>query len=336
MSSESQTIHLLKQVSVHLRYIAILSILIGLILVNLFLKDMGLLGVTVTVLMYITLAQAWNILGGYGGYLNFGMAAFFGLGTYTTSILFDQFRWSPFITAPLGGLVAVFYGLVVGIPSLRLRGSYFAILTLVTTFVVKYYVYVVKFTKGAIGIYIQTLPFDMRTNNQIFYYIYLGLAVLTTLVVYLVERSRFGHALVAIREDEDAAEILGVSTIQVKNLALLLGACFAGIAGGFYSARIGYIEPEGVFNFSISIDVILMTIIGGSGTWQGPLIGVPVVMFLSELLRVGITKVQLFGTRVPLEFNRMIFGFILVLVALYAKKGIMGFFRRKRGKRFSV
>ncbi len=315
--------------------IALLGIL-ALVLVGVFLSNLAWLTVVTSVFMFLPVAQAWNILGGYGGYLNLGVAAFWGLGAYTTAVLNSNLGLSPFLTAPLGGLVAVIYGVLVGVPSLRIRGHYFAILTLVTTFVVKFIIVNVKMTRGAEGILLKGLPYDTRTNLQIFYFVFLGFAVLATLVVYIIENSKFGHALVAIREDEDAAEILGVRTFLVKVAGLLIGAVLVGTVGGLYSLRIVYIEPDGLFNIGFSIDVILMTLIGGAGTWQGPIIGVPAVMMIAEVLRVGVTRIELFGTGVPTAFNRVGFGALLILVTMFAKKGIMGFIKRTRGRRFSV
>jgi branched-chain amino acid transport system permease protein len=308
----------------------------GFVVVGATVEALGLLSTLTTVFLFVVLAQAWNLLGGYAGYLNLGMAVFFGVGAYTTGILAHRYGWPPLATAPLAGIAAVVWAAAVGIPSLRVRGPYFAILTMILGFLVQSLAYNAALTRGAMGIYVTPLPWDRHTVEQVFYFTYLALALVVTWGVAMVERSRFGYALVAIREDEDVAEILGVRTTRIKIGALLAGALLAGITGGLYTQRIGYIEPTGTFSLDISIDVVLMTMVGGAGTWQGPMIGVPLVMLLAELLRVGVTKVALFGTRVPVEFNRVVLGCALILIAIYAREGLMGVLRPVRARRVGI
>lgn len=318
------------------RMLIIAAGLVALVLYGALTSDLGTLGTLTNVLMFIVLAQAWNILGGYGGYLNLGMAAFFGLGAYAAGVLSYQYGLSPFITIPFAGVAGIVFGVLVGVPSLRLRGPYFAILTLIIGFLMETVALNARITRGAMGIYLETIPFSPRVTAQLFYFVYLVLAVAVVILVYRIEHSKYGYALVAIREDEEAAEVLGVRTTWLKIVALLLGAFIAGIAGAIYGYRINYIEPFGTFSIAISIDVVLMTIVGGSGTWQGPVIGVPLVMLIAEILRVGVTRLDVFGTNVPTEFNRVIFGIILVVVAMYARDGIVGLFHKVRGRRFTV
>lgn len=175
-----------------------------------------------------------------------------------------------------------------------------------------------------------------RAASQVFYFVFFGVALLATIAVYFIERSRFGYALVAIREDEDAADVLGVRTTIVKTTALLIGAAIAGIIGGIYSAEILYIEPSGTFALDNSLNVVLIAIVGGAGSWQGALIGAPVILLVADFLRVGISHVSLGGAQLPTEFNRLFFGAVLIAVALYAPSGIMGVLRRVRGRRFTV
>jgi branched-chain amino acid transport system permease protein len=150
--------------------------------------------------------------------------------------------------------------------------------------------------------------------ERLFYFLFLGLAAAVTVLVYAVEHSNFGWALVAIGEDEDAAEVIGVRTIEVKWIANALTAFIAGIAGGLYAQRIMYLEPTGTFSFDISLNVVLMAVIGGPGTWQGPLIGAPLVLLVADALRVTFTS----------EVNRAIFSVIVILIALFVPGGIMG------------
>ena len=300
------------RLNVHYGHYLILTAAVLLIAFGVFSKQLGLMSTITTAFMFVILAQGWNILGGYGGYLNLGMAVFFGLGAYTTGIL-HGYELPFYVAIPVAGLMAVIFGIIIGLPSLRLRGPYFTILTLI------------------IGFLVQTLAIE-----QTFYFTYLVLMIIAVWAVYKIEHSKFGYALVAIREDEEAAAVLGVRTTWVKMNAFLMGAFMAGIVGGIYAYRIGYFEPLGIFSLTLSINVVLMTVVGGSGTWPGPLIGVPLITLIAEVLRVGITRVQLFGTGIPTEFNRVIFGLILVLVAMFAQQGVMGLFRRGRSRRFSV
>ena len=144
--------------------------------------------------------------------------------------------------------------------------------------------------------------------------------MLTTILIFAIEHSNFGWALVAIREDEDAAEIVGVRTTEVKWVANALAAAIAGIAGGLYAQRIMYLEPTGTFAFDISLNVVLMAVIGGAGTWQGPLIGAPLVLLVADALRVTVTS----------EVNRVIFSLIVILIALYVPGGVMSVIGRLR------
>ncbi|MGH9697228.1 MAG: branched-chain amino acid ABC transporter permease, partial [Bryobacteraceae bacterium] len=238
------------------------------------------------------------------------------------ALLFHFYGLSPFMTAPLAGASAGLLSFLIGIPTLRLRGAYFAVVTMIVTFAMQILVLDLSFTQGAIGVYLTPLDLDPRATEQLFYFVFFGLAVLATALVYAIQASNFGWALVAIREDEDAAEIIGVRTTAVKWLANAIAGFAIGLVGGIYSLRILYIEPTSTFSLDISLNVVLMAVIGGVGTWQGPLIGVPIVLLVAEALRVTVTS----------EVNRVIFSLIVIVMALYAPRGIMGLSRRIRAK----
>lgn len=318
-----------------LGWIALGAVFLAFVWLGLF-GRLGMMSLATTVLMYIVLVQAWNLLGGYGGYLNLGMAAFFGIGAYTTGVISGQWGFSIIVALPAAALVGAMFALAIGVPTLRLRGPYFTILTLVISFLVMVLTFNANFTRGAMGLFLSPPVSGRRISEQFFFFSYLVLAVAVVALVAWLERTTFVYALRAIKEDEDAAEILGVATTRVKVQALTLGAVLAGIAGGLFSYRMGYIEPAGVFDIALSIDVVLMAVVGGVGTWVGPIIGAPLILVLQEFLRVGITRVEIFGWQPPRESNRMILGLLLVLVALYAKRGIMGLFVAQRGRRFGV
>lgn len=301
-----------------------LAVLVALVLYGIVGTRLFYLSTLGTVFLYVVLTQAWNILGGYGGYLNFGIVTFFGTGAYTSAILFHYFGLSPFLTAPFAGVAAAIAGLLIGIPTLRLRGAYFALVTMIVTLAVQVLVLNVPYTQGALGIYMQPIGLTPLGVERLFYFLFLGLAVLVTLTVYAIERSNIGWALVAIREDEDAAEIIGVKTIEVKWIANAVACFIAGVVGGLYSQRILYLEPTGTFSFDISLNVVLMAVIGGSGTWQGPLIGAPLVLLVADALRVTFTS----------EVNRVIFSVVMIVIALFIPGGVMGLWNwwRRRGK----
>lgn len=296
----------------------LLLFVIAIVAFGIFKENLSLMNAFGTVFMYAILAQAWNILGGYGGYLNFGMVTFFGIGAYTSALLFFFYKLSPFVTAPAAGLVAALVGFIIGIPTLRLRGAYFAIVTMIITFSIQILVLDMQFTQGALGVYLDPLPLTPLELERLFYFLFFGIAVLVTLLVYAIEHSNFGWGLVAIREDEDAAEIVGVRTTEVKWVANALACCIAGVVGGLYAQRIMYLEPIGTFSFDISLNVVLMSVIGGPGTWQGPLIGAPIVLLVADMLRVTVTS----------EVNRTIFSIIVIFVALFVPGGIMGLTRK--------
>jgi branched-chain amino acid transport system permease protein len=298
--------------------------------------DISLLSLGTTILFYIVLAQGWSILGGYVGYLNLGTSAFIGVGAYTTGILAERAGWQPFATVPVAGLVAVGLALVLGRPSLRLRGSYFAIFTLITGFVLQNVVYNWPLTGGAMGIFFLPPTDDPRVNESIFYYAFLMMAAGVTAAVWLLEHSRLGDALRAVREDEDAAAVLGIDTMRFKMGAFVVGGFLAGIAGSLQGYRLSYIEPGGMFDLGITISVVVMAILGGAGSWLGPVLGAPIVLGLAELLRVTVVHATFFGYTVPQEVNRLVLGVILVVVALFAPRGIMGLIRGRGGRRLGV
>jgi len=303
-----------------IRFAPWLLALLAIALYGMFGRQLFLLSTFGSVFLYLTLTQAWNILGGYGGYLNFGMVTYFGVGAYTSAVLFQYWEFSPLLTAPLAGIVSAIFGILIGIPTLRIRGAYFALVTMIITFAVQILVLDLPFTQGALGIYLEPLSLSPLGVERLFYFLYLGFAIAVTLLVYVIEHSNFGWALVAIREDEDAAEIIGVRTVEVKWIANALSALIAGVVGGIYAQRIMYIEPTGTFAFDISLNVVLMAVIGGAGTWQGPLIGAPLVLLVADALRVTFTS----------EVNRAIFSVVVIVIALFIPGGIMGVWSRWR------
>lgn len=295
--------------------------------------ELGVVTTLTAVLLTMLVAHGWNLLGGYGGYLNFGMAVFSGTGAYTAALLNSTQGWSMWATIVPAGIAAVVVAIPIGIATLRLRGHYFAIFTLVLTFLAQTIVFNSDFLGGASGIY-TTVDADAspREVAASFYYALLVMVVGATVIAYLVEHSTFGHALRAVREDEVGAAVLGVRTSAVKMRAFLLGAALAGFAGGVYAYLTGYIEPNGSFDLSFSLDIVLVCVIGGLGTWQGPIIGATIVVLLEQWLRTTIPDLSAIGLHIPPEASRVVLGALLLVFALFIRRGVVGLVRRRRGR----
>ena len=298
---------------------------------------LGIVSTLTTVLLYMLIAQGWNLLGGYGGYLNFGIGVFFGTGVYAAAVLNDNLGWSMWTTLLPAALAATVIAVPVGFATLRLRGHYFAIFTLALTFLALVIVLNSPALGGALGIY-TTVDNDggARELAASFYYALIVLVVLATVVAWLVEHSNFGYALRRSSEDENAAAVLGVRTFDVKMRALLIGAAMAGAAGGIYAYITGYIEPSGSFDLALSLDIVLVCVIGGLGTWQGPIIGAAIVVLLEQWLRTTIPDLASIGLDIPAEANRLVLGLLLIVFALFARRGVVGLVRKQRGRTISV
>ncbi len=274
------------------------------------------------VAMYVTMASAWNLLGGFTGYPSFGHGAFFGVGAYTTAILFRDFGLSPLLTAPAGGLVAAAFAVAIGYPTLRLREEYFAIATMSVGFILQLVARNWDFTGGGLGLYAQPPEsYDIRTIKSILYLAMLAVMLATLFVAVWVRYSRLGFGLAAIRDGEEAAGTLGVPTVRLKMLALSLSTFFPGAAGGLWAYYITYIDAEAVFEPSISINVILMSTLGGAGTVLGPVVGATLLVVLSELIEFTISE----------SVKLVLFGAILMAVVLYLPGGLVRSIGRRVG-----
>ena len=278
-----------------------------------------------TVLMYVALAGAWNLLGGYVGYMNFGSVMFMGLGAYTTAILSTRWGINPLWALPAAVLVAGAGALLVGIPGFRLRGDYFAVATFVLTLALQQLATTLSITGGAKGLFLESPTASLDDSVRLFCVLFLGAAVLATALCWYVERTRWLSALVAVREDEDAAEVLGIPTLRIKLVAFVVGAAIAGLVGCLYAAELLFIEPAGTFDFQVSLAVVVAAVIGGKGTWYGPLIGAVLTQAILQLLLVNVA-----GT-----WNQFVFGAVLVVVVIAAPRGIAGLFT-KHGRRVGV
>lgn len=275
-----------------------------------------------TVFMYVTLATSWNLIGGYTGYLSFGHVAFFGLGAYTTAFLFNLLHLSPLATIlssiPAGGAAAL-VALIIGVPCLRLRGPYFAVITLCFAFVVELAVKNLSILGGADGLWLKSMDLPIALARSILFEVMMVLMLIAVAASFLVGRSRFGAGLRAIKEDEEVAQTMAIDSARLKIGAFVLSALFSGVAGGIYAYYLAYIHPDIVFDVNISILVVLMALFGGGGSWLGPVIGAVLLTLINEGL----------STFVRAELARIIYGGLFIIVTIYMPNGIIDFFRKR-------
>ncbi len=266
--------------------------------------------------MMVALAQSWNLISGMTGYVSFGHAAFFGVGAYAGTLLIQYgFPW--WLAIIKGSLIALVVSVPLGLLTLRLRGPYFAIAMLGLNEVARIVATLwVGLTNGGSGITLQPSLLPPLTVN---YYLMLLLAVAATAVVARVYHSRFGLGLRAIREDEGAAEMVGVNTTRDKLIAFVLSALIPGAVGTVYVMYTSYINPPSVFAPSLNIQMIVMAMFGGTGTVWGPVLGASIVMLLRELL----------WAQFP-ELHLMLLGAMLLAVVLFLPGGLMSVFARKK------
>jgi branched-chain amino acid transport system permease protein len=264
--------------------------------------------------MWIALAQSWNLISGLTGYVSFGHVAFFGMGAYTTGILITSLAW-PWPAASLaGGVTAMLLALAIGWPCLRLKGPYFAIAMLglneVLRVIVSYYE---GLTGGGSGLSLPTL----YASVPIYYAMGLVAAAVTGLT-YVIITSRFGLRLMTIREDEVAAEAMGIDTFRYKLYAFVLSAVAPGIVGGLSARDQGYIEPISVFPLLTTITMIVMVLFGGKGTIWGPVLGAVLLFAFQELVWARF-----------IYLHQLLFGAIIVAVVLLMPRGILGVMQQK-------
>jgi branched-chain amino acid transport system permease protein len=263
------------------------------------------------IIMWAGLAQSWNIIGGYTGYLSFGHGAFFGIGAYVTGIVMMEFGWPFGVGLMLSGILAAVFAALVGFPTLRLRGAYFAIATWAFGEMIRQIATILDFTGGAFGL--QLPPY---LNLPFFYYLTLGVTILIYLTIHLLlERVRFGYKLLAIREHEEAAEMVGVDTVMIKVQAFALSAFFPGILGGIYAYWVTYIHPDSVLGPQITDFMVVMAFLGGIGTLWGPFLGALAVQLINRSLWLFWGE----GT-----FYLIVIGLAICAVVLFIPNGIVG------------
>jgi branched-chain amino acid transport system permease protein len=269
-----------------------------------------------TVLQFIVLATAWNILGGYTGYVNFGSAAFFALGAYSTVFLHKAFPMPIPILIVVGGIVSGIVGFGMGYLTLRLRGAFFAIATLALAVVLQTLVVNWDYVGGSRGAYI-IRPNDIALIGPYVQYLFLlmlALAVIALAIARGIERSQLGYGFATIRDDELAAEASGVPTLRLKLIATTLSGALMGMAGAPFPYYIGYLQPSSAFGLEYAVNSIAMPMIGGTTSWVGPLIGAILLGLLQQLATVTISS----------AVNLLIVGLMLVAFVIVAPNGIVG------------
>ena len=273
------------------------------------------------VLQFVVLATAWNILGGYCGYVNFGSAAFFALGAYSTVALHKAFQLPVPVLILIGGLVSGIVGLGMGYLTLRLRGAFFAIATLALAVVLQTLVINWDYVGGSRGAYIirpASIPV-IGSYIQYLFLIMLALAVVAITTARAIERSRLGFGFATIRDDELAAEASGVPTLRLKLIATTISGALMGMAGAPFPYYIGYLEPASAFGLAYAVNSIAMPMIGGTTSWVGPLIGSVLLGTLQQIATVTISS----------AVNLLIVGVLLVGFVIIAPNGIVGLIQER-------
>jgi len=261
-------------------------------------------------MMYVVLALSWNIISGFTGYTSFGHVAFYGIGAYACAILVADYRWPWLATLGAAAVVAALVAVAIGYPVLRLKGPYFAIAMLGAAEGTRVVATVWdSLTHGGLGISLPSADTSMAT-----YYAMLGLMLVTTVVCYVVGHSRFGIRLNAIREDEGAAEALGIDATRYKLAAFTLSAVFPAMAGGIQAYKVLYIDPPSVFFVQITIAMALMSMLGGKGTVIGPIAGAVLLYTAQELTWVNFPSAHLIA-----------YGLFIIVIARFMPRGLVGF-----------
>jgi len=295
---------------IDLRSILVLAVIGACFIVLPLVIDLGssTMNILILLFVYIILSQSWNLLGGFTGQINLGFAAFFGCGVLLTHLLWKS-GVPIYLAIVVGGLSAVLLAGVIGLPTLHLRGAYFAIGTIALAEALRILV-------GNVFPSSLSLPGTYASNFNVFprYYLGFGIVVLTMISVYLLVKSKFGLAMVCVRDDEEASQVTGINTFKTKFIALLVSAFLAGLAGGVYSFNRFYFHHiSAVFEPIWTFEPLMAVVIGGSGTLIGPVMGSIFLVVLSEIFA------EILG-----EAHLIIFGVLLIPVVLYSPSGLVG------------
>jgi branched-chain amino acid transport system permease protein len=272
------------------------------------------------ILQFIILATAWNILGGYAGYVNFGVPAFVAVGAYTAVVLFKAIQAPLIVQIVGGGILAGALGLGVGLLTLKLRGIFFSIATVAVVFILETVVMNWRYVGGATGLQL-TRPTDFwifDSYTRMLFFVMGLLAIGAVAIARYIQDSYLGQGLRAVRDSEEAAECSGVPTLKIKLIACTVSGALMGIAGAPMPMYLSYIEPTSTFNLSYSISALGMPIIGGTSHWLGPLIGAILLGTIQQVVTVTISS----------ELNVLVVGVLLVLFVVLAPEGVLGLVKK--------
>jgi branched-chain amino acid transport system permease protein len=331
------------------------AILAALFLFPSFVQSPYVLHMMILLFLSTIMGESWNIIGGYTGQYSVGHAAYFGAGAYGTLILLQKWEIAPWFGMWVGIAVALVLALVIGSICFRLRGPYFVLASIAVAEIVRLTVLnTPTVTNGAEGILLTDIPpFKIGAtvitdfvSKVPFYYISLVLALLTIAVTWLVQHSKLGYCIQAIREDQDAAHSLGISLSFYKNVALAISATLTSLAGSFYAIYIKFIDPTTVLALDLSVQIVLIAIIGGIGTIYGPVVGSLVLVPLSEALRSNVIAQGLINSGIVREDSGigiflkehlahahvLIYGILVVIVILFMPDGVLGFVKKMTKK----
>ncbi len=329
----------------------ILVLVAGLLVVPRFVESTYLLHMMILIFINVTLGSAWNILGGYTGQYSVGHAAYFGVGAYAVMMLLQFKGVAPWWGMMVGAAAALTVAVIIGSICFRLRGPYFVLASIAVAEIFRVTAVQLKnFTNGAEGILVLDIPPLVVAGRTVtdwyskvpFYYVGLVFAILIIFITWRVRESKLGYYFQAIREDQDAAHSLGINLTFFKNVALGISAVFTALAGGLYGVYVGFIDPTTVFPLDLSVQIVMICIIGGIGTISGPVIGALVLVPLSEVLRsnmltealikAGIVSAEspvgLFMKEHLSQAHMLIYGVLVVIVILYMPQGVVGFVKK--------
>jgi branched-chain amino acid transport system permease protein len=301
----------------------VLALLFPLVFSSPFMVNFGVLA-----LFYAFIGQSWNIAGGFAGQLSFGHVAFFGVGAYASTIVQMRFGFNPWMGLPVSALAGAAAGWLIAVLSFRagLKGSYFALITLAFAEVFRIISNSVEITGGGLGMLIpmkQTAANFQFGDRRVFYFIILALTVISVALALWLKASRFGARLAAIRENEDSARALGIDTFAEKTKIMMISGAIAGTGGCFFAQYFLYIDPSIAFGVDKSVEMLLVSMIGGAGTVYGPLIGAVLLAAVSEVTRAWFTIQGL---------SLVLYGALLVVIIAYLPNGLIDLFER-RGRR---
>lgn len=293
-------------------------------------SDPYFLQVFIMIMLFAYWGAAWNIISGFGGQMSLGHAAFAGIGAYTSTVLFISYGLSPWLGMLAGGLVAGGFGLLIGYPCFKLRGTYFTLATIALLNVIRILVLanqtVLGFEiRGAQGL---SVPWrgnslaNMQFLNKVpYFYLILGLLIVVLLASYFIKRSRMGYYLAAIKTNQEAANSLGVNVTRYKLLAQFISVFFTAIGGTFYAQFILFIDPQRLLGFDLSLEMAIIALIGGQGTVLGPVLGAAILVPVAEITRAHIS-----GDLAALPV--IIYGLALMLIIYYLPEGISKYLGR--------